>query len=48
MQVVDSAERRIREARQRAGLTQQELAELSGVRQPNIAAYEGGQRSPFP
>jgi len=36
----------IRAARVRAGLTQQQLAELSGVRQPNIAAYEGGQRSP--
>lgn len=27
-------------------MTQQELAERSGVRQPNIAAYEGGQRTP--
>jgi predicted nucleotidyltransferase/DNA-binding XRE family transcriptional regulator len=32
--------------RQRAGLTQNELAELSGVAQPNIAAYEKGTRSP--
>lgn len=38
----------IREARQRAGLTQHQLAELSGTRQPNIAAYEGGQRRPSP
>jgi len=36
----------IRELRQRAGLTQRELAELSGVAQPNIAAYENGSRRP--
>jgi len=36
----------IRAARLRAGLTQQQLAELSGVRQPNIAAYELGRRRP--
>jgi uncharacterized protein len=36
----------IRAARLRAGLTQQQLAELSGVRQPNIAAYELGMRRP--
>jgi predicted nucleotidyltransferase len=36
----------IRMARLRAGLTQQQLAELSGVRQPNIAAYELGTRHP--
>lgn len=29
-----------------AGLTQDELALRSGVAQPNIAAYENGQRSP--
>lgn len=34
--------------RQAAGLTQDELAERSGVAQPNIAAYESGQRSPSP
>jgi predicted nucleotidyltransferase len=33
-------------ARLHAGLTQQQLAELSGVRQPNIAAYERGLRRP--
>jgi predicted nucleotidyltransferase/DNA-binding XRE family transcriptional regulator len=38
----------LRAARVRAGLTQQQLAGLSGVRQPNIAAYEGGQRRPSP
>lgn len=42
---MDAAER-IREARREAGLTQQELAARSGVRQPNIAAYESGQRVP--
>jgi predicted nucleotidyltransferase/DNA-binding XRE family transcriptional regulator len=36
----------IRAARLRAGLTQHQLAELSGVRQPNIAAYELGTRRP--
>lgn len=41
-----SSATRLREARLHARLTQQELAERSGVRQPNIAAYEGGQRRP--
>ena len=30
----------------RAGLTQRQLSELSGVAQPNIAAYEKGSRTP--
>lgn len=34
------------EIRRSAGLTQQELAALSGVAQPNIAAYEKGTRNP--
>lgn len=34
------------EIRNRAGLTQQELSALSGVAQPNIAAYEKGTRNP--
>lgn len=34
------------EIRRRAGLTQKELAALSGVAQPNIAAYEKGTRHP--
>lgn len=34
--------------RQAAGLTQRQLAELSGVAQPNIAAYEKGTRRPSP
>ncbi len=29
-------------------MTQHQLAKLSGVRQPNIAAYENGQRVPSP
>lgn len=36
----------LRQQRQAAGLTQRELAELSGVPQPNIAAYESGRRTP--
>jgi predicted nucleotidyltransferase len=38
----------IRAARERAGLTQAELAEVSGVARPNIAAYESGIRKPSP
>ena len=34
----------LRTRRERAGLTQAELAVLSGVAQPNIAAYESGTR----
>lgn len=34
------------ELRTRAGLSQRELAGLSGVAQPNIAAYESGARTP--
>lgn len=37
---------RLRERRLAAGLTQRELAEKSGVPQPNIAAYERGRREP--
>lgn len=36
----------VRELRAAAGLTQAELADRSGVAQPNIAAYENGQRQP--
>lgn len=36
------------ELRRRAGLSQRELAQLSGVAQPNIAAYESGTRQPSP
>jgi predicted nucleotidyltransferase len=43
---VSAASEQIRQSRSRAGLTQHQLAELTGVRQPNIAAYENGQRVP--
>ena len=36
----------LRELRERAGLSQAQLAERSGVAQPNIAAYESGRRNP--
>lgn len=36
----------LRQRRIEAGLTQRELARLSGVPQPNIAAYESGRRLP--
>lgn len=38
----------IAELRTTANLTQQELADLSGVAQSNIAAYESGRRRPSP
>lgn len=38
----------LRSRRLAADLTQRELAERSGVPQPNIAAYETGQRNPAP
>lgn len=38
----------VRRLRVRAGLTQDELAERSGVAQPNIAAYESGTRAASP
>lgn len=38
----------IRKARLRSGLTQTELAQRSGVRQSNVAAYENGSRHPSP
>lgn len=36
----------LRELRERAGLSQAQLAVRSGVAQPNIAAYESGRRTP--
>ena len=36
----------LRSARREAGLTQQELAERSRIRQPVISAYERGVRQP--
>lgn len=38
----------VRDVRLRAGLSQRQLAALSGVAQPNIAAYESGRRKPSP
>lgn len=38
----------IRELREKAGLSQAQLASRSGVAQPNIAAYESGRRKPSP
>jgi transcriptional regulator with XRE-family HTH domain len=38
----------IRDARRRAGLTQAELAELSGTSQATISAYEHGAKTPAP
>jgi transcriptional regulator with XRE-family HTH domain len=37
---------RLREARVRAGLTQTELAGLTGARQPHIARWESGKQLP--
>lgn len=39
---------RLKELREAAGLTQADLAQLSGVAQPNIAAYEAGRRTLTP
>ena len=36
----------LREARERAGLTQKQLAERSGIAQSTISAYESGAREP--
>lgn len=38
----------VRRARERARLSQRDLAKRSGVPQPNIAAIESGRRSPSP
>jgi len=43
-----NTEATVLELRRRAGLSQRELARLSGVAQPNIAAYESGRRQPSP
>lgn len=44
--IVTSAADVIRKARERAGLTQQALAERAGVTQSVISAYESGRREP--
>ena len=36
----------LREARERAGLTQKQLADRSGIAQSTISAYEAGKREP--
>ena len=36
----------LHDARRRAGLTQQELAQRAGTSQPAVAAYEAGRRTP--
>jgi transcriptional regulator with XRE-family HTH domain len=41
-----SAAALIREARRRAGLTQQELAARSGTSQPTLSTYESGRKDP--
>lgn len=38
----------VRQLRRRAGLSQRELAELTGIAQPNISAYESGRLTPSP
>ena len=39
---------RLRDHRERAGLSQSELAAASGIAQPNISAYESAQVTPRP
>lgn len=41
-----NADRALREARRRAGLTQTRLAALSGTSQATISAYESGAKQP--
>ena len=41
-----SVSRRLREARRKTGLTQEELAERSGIPQSHISRLEGGKHSP--
>lgn len=38
--------RLLEQARQRAGLTQEELARLGGTSRPTLSAYESGRKSP--
>lgn len=37
---------RVKEIRERQGLTQRELARIAGMKQPYIAAIETGERNP--
>lgn len=43
---MDDFGNRVRLARTRRGLTQRQLADMTGVHQPTIAAVESGKRSP--
>lgn len=43
---MDTIGERIRASREKAGLTQKELSNLSGVSLPSIRAYEQGKRAP--
>ncbi|UYM03776.1 XRE family transcriptional regulator [Solicola gregarius] len=38
----------VRQLRLRAGLSQRRLADLTGIAQPNISAYESGRLTPSP
>jgi uncharacterized protein len=43
---MDDDQQTVADIRRQAGLSQKQLADLSGVAQPNIAAYESGARRP--
>lgn len=45
---IDFASRKVREARKKAKLTQEELAEKSGLQQSHISRIENGKHSPSP
>lgn len=46
MEVVDVSTSVLRAARERAGLTQGELARRAGTSRPTVSAYESGRKSP--
>src|SRR3954469_21285941 len=43
----DAIGRRVAEGRQAAGLTQRELAELLGIKERSVQAWEQGETSPY-
>lgn len=45
---IDFASRKVHDARKKAGLTQEELAEKSGLQQSHISRIENGKHSPSP
>lgn len=45
---IDFASRKVRDARKEAGLTQERLAEKSGLQQSHISRIENGKHSPSP